>query len=278
MSLNGVFIPAARTARLRPHRTGRRQEHPKSDSDLADGDGQSCSAEARSTHERGSPTRRGARIRRQDNGQVEHDQGGRHRRRRQARRTSWTDTGKSRTRNEDRADTHAGRRCGRMSGVDPLKDQHDAGAREPQLDDRPAAERSTESPNRSSSTGVSQPGSHRGRQLARPAAYRFGPANLGRIAPRPRPEADDNANADVSKIKPKVESTGSAPPRSRNDSGATVEGDGRRRRIESRTTPPGRPNSIARSTATAAPARQSPKRRARVPDKRQSCDARNAVS
>lgn len=164
-----------------------------------------------------------------------------------------------------------------MSGVDPLKDQHDAGAREPQLDDRPAAERSTESPNRSSSTGVGQPGSHRGRQLARPAAYRFGPANLGRIAPRPRPEAHDNANADVSKIKPKVESTGSAPPRSRNDSGATVEGDGRRRRIEIRTTPPGRPNSIARSTATAAPARQSPKRRARVPDKRQSCDARNAV-
>ncbi len=156
MSLNGVFIPGARTAGLRPHRTGRRPEHPKSDSDLADGDGQSCSAEARSTHERGSPTRRGARIRRQDNGQVEHDQGGRHRRRRQARRTSWTDTGESRTRNEDRADTHAGRRCRRTSGVDLPKDQHDAGAREPQLDDRLAAERSTESPNRPSSTGVSQ--------------------------------------------------------------------------------------------------------------------------
>ena len=135
MSLNGVFIQRTDTAGLLPQRTGRRQGDPKSGTELGAGNGQSRSVEARRTHERGSPRRRRARIRRQDDGQVEDDQSGDAEMPTGSSTTGSTDTTESRTRNEDLADTHAGRRCRRTSGVDLLKDQHDAGAREPQLDD-----------------------------------------------------------------------------------------------------------------------------------------------
>ena len=114
------------------------------------------SVEARRTHERGSPRRRRARIRRQDDGQVEDDQSG----------DAAMPTGSStygfdrhhRIANmERRPGGHARRKAmqkNERSG--PAERPTRRGRERTAARRRPAAERSTGSPNRPSSTGVSQ--------------------------------------------------------------------------------------------------------------------------